>query len=105
MDNKLPAALAEPKSAALFLVTQEAWSNIFNVPGLPLKRSHRRRVLVGGFWFWLVVGSFYLLLYAIIVEYAIAVVLFRLAVALFLTLCWGIAKGVEALKRRRAARQ
>ncbi len=105
MTNKLPVNSVEAQSTALLLALKDAWSNLFNVPGLPLRRSRRRFYLRGGLWFWLIVGTFWLFVFAIIAEYAILVVTLRLIWALFLSLCWGIANGVEALKRRQASHQ
>ncbi len=78
----------------------KSWSLLFSVPGLPLKTSSHRRAVIGGPVFWLIVGSFYLMVYAIIFEYAIVVVFFRLLIAVVMTLIWMVAATIQRLKYR-----
>lgn len=82
------------------------WAVSFNVPGMEnfAKRRHTR-ILFGGFWFWLIVGSFYLMWYALVFEYVLVVVALRLSIAILVTLGWGLAVGFNRIQTRIDARK
>lgn len=103
MNMKFLGGEAETPSATLLMGTKRAWSEIFSIPGLPMKQKQKRTVIVGGPLFLLIVGLFRFMLYLLVLWYALIVILFRLVVALLATLVWGIAVAVEALQRRRGA--
>ena len=89
------------ESAPLRLATLKAWGANFNIPGLPVQRSRKRIVVPGGPLIQLAVGLFWFVVYALVLEYALLVIILRLAWAIFLTLSWGVALIMEALQTRR----
>jgi len=81
-------------------LTIQAWRNVVApIPGLPLKQR-RRYLFIGGLFFWVFYLFIMLFVYYCVFAYALAVLTFRVAVAVLVTLAWGIDEGMKKIRRR-----
>lgn len=76
------------------------------IPGMEnYGKNRRHHMLFGGFWFWLIVGSFYLMWWMLVLLYVLVVLAVRVAVALIFSVTYLIALGLFKIDERLKARK